>query len=75
MRRRDDALGAVRGAQALLVCTKRWSGLKAWGTAIARRRGLKRAISPRPQLAVILHRMWLDGSEFRFTRQSEGASA
>ncbi len=32
------------GAQALLVCTKKWSSLKAWGMTIARRRGMKRAI-------------------------------
>jgi transposase len=55
------------GAQALLVCTKKWSALKAWGMAIARRRGLKRAIvAVARKLAVILHRMWLDGTEFRW---------
>ncbi len=27
------------GAQALLVCTRKWSGLKAWGMGVARRRG------------------------------------
>ena len=38
------------GAQALLVCTKKWCSLKAWGMAIARRRGTKRAIRRgRPQ--------------------------
>ena len=48
------------GAQALLVCTRKWSGLKAWGMAIARRRGVKRAIvAVARKLAVILHRMWL----------------
>ena len=58
------------GAQALLVCTKKWSGLKAWGMAIARRRGLKRAIvAVARKLAVILHRMWLDGTEFRWTKE------
>ena len=58
------------GAQALLVCTKKWSGLKAWGMAIARRRGLKRAIvAVARKLAVILHRMWLDGAEFRWGKE------
>jgi len=33
------------GAQALLVCTRKWCSLKAWGMAIAHRRGTKRAIA------------------------------
>ena len=38
--------------------------------AIARRRGLKRAIvAVARKLAVILHRMWLDGTEFRWTKE------
>ena len=58
------------GAQALLVCTKKWCSLKAWGMAIARRRGVKRAIvAVARKLAVILHRMWLDGTEFRWGKE------
>jgi len=58
------------GAQVLLCCTKKWSSLKAWGMAIARRRGLKRAIvAVARKLAVILHRMWLDGTEFRWGKE------
>ena len=58
------------GAQALLVCTKKWSSLKAWGMAIARRRGMKRAIvAVARKLAMVLHRMWLDGAEFRWGRE------
>jgi transposase len=63
------------GAQALLVCTKKWSGLKAWGMAIARRRGLKRAIvAVARKLAVILHRMWLDGTEFRWGKEASATA-
>jgi transposase len=52
------------------------SWLKAWGLQLAKRRGMKRAIvATARRLSVILHRMWVDGSDFRFTRQDEGASA
>ena len=63
------------GAQALLVCTKKWCSLKAWGMAIARRRGTKRAIvAVARKLAVILHRMWLDGTEFRWGKEVPNAA-
>jgi hypothetical protein len=40
---------------------------------IARTRGLKRAkVALARKLAVVMHRMWLDGSEFRW---SDAASA
>jgi CTP:molybdopterin cytidylyltransferase MocA len=37
---------------------------------IARRRGLKKAIvALARRLAVIMHRIWVDGTEFRWTRE------
>jgi hypothetical protein len=37
---------------------------------VSGRRGLKRAIvAVARRLAVILHRMWLDGTEFRWTKE------
>ena len=44
--------------------------LKAWAMQmIARRRGMKKAIvALARRLAVIMHRMWVDGTEFRWTR-------
>jgi transposase len=57
-------------AQILLIRSTRWSWLKAWAMQIARRRGLKKAIvALARRLAVIMHRIWVDGSEFRWTRQ------
>lgn len=39
---------------------------------IARRRGMKKAIMALPRrLAVIMHRIWVDGTEFRWTREIE----
>lgn len=59
------------GAQALLVCTRKWSSLKTWGMAITRRRGLKHAIvAVARKLAVIRHRMWLDSTEFRWGKDT-----
>ena len=38
------------------------------GLQLAQRRGLKRAkVALARKLAVILHRMWVDGTEFHFT--------
>jgi transposase len=63
-------------AHSLLTRVTRWSALKAWGTAIAKRRGLRRAtVAVARKLAVILHRMWADGSEFRWRREETAAAA
>ena len=43
---------------------------------IARRRGMKRAIvALARRLAVIMHRIWIDGTEFRWTREPAMAAA
>ena len=57
-------------AQSMLVGSTKWSWLKAWAMKIARQRGLKKAIvALARRLAVIMHRIWIDGSEFRWTRE------
>jgi transposase len=62
-------------AQAMLR-SKKWSWLKAWAMQVARRRGMKRAIvALARRLAVIMHRMWVDGTEFCWTRQQAAAAA
>src|SRR3981189_1885285 len=53
-------------AQVMLTRVTKWSWLKAWAMSIARRRGLQKAIvALAGRLAVIMHRMWSDGTEFR----------
>ena len=43
---------------------------------VARRRGLQKAIvALARRLAVIMHRLWSDGTEFRWTRESATATA
>lgn len=59
-----------QAALALLTRTQRWSTLRAWGMAVAKRRGLRRAVvAVARKLAIVLHRIWADGSEFRWSRQ------
>jgi len=61
-------------AQIVLVRSAKWSWLKAWAMKIARRRGLKKAIvALARRLAVIMHRIWVDGTEFRWTREVAAA--
>ena len=63
-------------AQSMLVRSTRWSWLKAWAMQIARRRGMKKAIvALARRLAVIMHRIWIDGTEFRWTREQVAAAA
>jgi transposase len=60
-------------AQSMLR-SKKWSWLKAWAMQIARRRGMKKAIvALARRLAVIMHRIWVDGTEFRWTREAAAA--
>ena len=55
-------------AHTLLSRLTRFSALKKWGLDVAKRRGLKRAkVAVARKLAVILHRMWIDGTTFRWT--------
>ena len=55
-------------AQSMLR-SKKWCWLKAWAMQIARRRGMKKAIvALARRLAVIMHRIWVDGTAFRWTR-------
>jgi transposase len=62
-------------AQTMLTRTIKWSWLKAWGMKIARHRGMKRAIvAVARRLAVIMHRLWVDGTEFQWTREEVAAA-
>ena len=61
-------------AHSVLTRTTRWSWLKAWAMQVAKRRGQERAkVALARRLGVIMHRMWMDGSEFRWSR--DGADA
>lgn len=52
-------------ASVLIHRTKRWSPLAEWGQRLAKRIGLKKAkVAIARKLAVILHCIWIDGTEF-----------
>jgi transposase len=54
-------------AGVLLTRVQKWCSLKAWGLRIAKRAGMKKArTAVARRLAVILHRMWRDGTEFQW---------
>jgi transposase len=63
-------------ANALLLRVQRFSALKRWAMEVAKRRGMKRAkVALARKLAVILHRMWVDGTDFRWSNAEAVATA
>jgi transposase len=57
-------------AGVLLTRVPKWSALKAWGMRLAKRNGLRKAkVAVARKLAVILHRMWIDGTEFNWSNK------
>jgi transposase len=55
-------------ANVLLGRITRFSKLKRWGLDVAKRRGSKRAkVALARKIAVILHRMWIDGTTYRWS--------
>lgn len=60
-------------ANSLLSRVRKWSAPKAWAARLVKRVGAKKArVALARKLAVILHRMWLDGSDFRWTSEATG---
>jgi len=58
-------------ANALVSRISRFSALKRWGMDLVKRRGAKRAkVALARKIGVILHRMWIDGTNFRWTREA-----
>ena len=61
-------------AGVLLTRVPKWSVLKAWGTRLIKRNGLRKAkVAVARKLAVILHRMWIDGTEFNWSKKEVAA--
>jgi transposase len=59
------------GAQSVLTRSTQWSWLKVWALRIAKHRGMKKAIvALARRLAVVMHRMWVDGTEFRWAKEA-----
>jgi len=67
----DEALRtALYQAATVMLNRARPNWLTAWALRVAGRRGKKRAtVALARRIGVVLHRMWRDGTEFRFTRE------
>jgi transposase len=58
-------------ASVMLTRSVRMSPLKSWAMGVARRRGSKKArVALARKLGVVLHRMWVDGTSFRWTSEA-----
>jgi transposase len=61
-------------AGVLLTRVPKWSALKAWGTRLIKRNGFRKAkVAVARKLAVILHRMWIEGTEFNWSKKAIAA--
>lgn len=58
-------------ASVMLTRTVRMSPLKSWAMGVAKRRGAKKArVALARKLGVVLHRMWVDGTSFRWASET-----
>ncbi len=59
-------------ASVMLTRTVRASALKSWAMAVVRRRGATKARVPLARKpGLILRRMWVDGTAFRWTNETK----
>jgi hypothetical protein len=59
---------ALYQAANVLLHHGRWSSLKSWAMRIAKRGSVKAAkVALARRLAVVMHRMWTDGTDFRWS--------
>ena len=71
---RDVRSTLYAAANALLMRTMAGSQIKSWGMRLMRTKGRRRAVvAVARKLAVLLHRMWADGTVFR-SEKSEGSA-
>jgi transposase len=64
----------VEAVGVLLTRVPKWSAPRAWGTRLAKRDGLRKAkVAVARKLAVIMHRMWIDGAEFKWSTKKAAA--
>jgi transposase len=62
-------------ANSHLRIAKKWSVLRAWGVKFAKHIGMKKAcVAVARKLAIIMHRMWMAGTDFRFGQPPVHAS-
>jgi transposase len=60
----------------MLTRTTRFSALKRWAMEVAKRRGARRAkVALARKLGTVLHRLWVDGTEFRWGKAPAAGAA
>jgi transposase len=66
---------ALYQAAHVLLHHGRWSSLRSWAMRIAKRSSVKAAkVALARRLAVVMHRMWIDGTDFRWSTVTAAAS-
>jgi hypothetical protein len=61
-------------AHIMLTRAMRFSSPKRWALEVAQRRGMKRAkVALARKLGVVLHRMWMGATEFRWSKAALAA--
>jgi transposase len=67
---------ALYQAANVLLHHGRWSSLRSWAMRIAKRGSVKAAkVALARRLAVVMHRMWVDGTDFRWSAVAAAAPA
>jgi len=67
---------ALYQAAHVLLHHGRWSSLRSWAMRIAKRSSVKAAkVALARRLAVVMHRMWVDGTDFRWSTVAAAAAA
>jgi len=61
----------VTAATVLLMSTKKWCPLKAWGVKLAKKHGISKArVAVARKLAILMHRMWINKQDFQWKTMS-----
>lgn len=62
----------TEAATVMLTRSQRWSKLKAWGLKVQRKHGFKKAaVALGRKLAVVMHRIWIDKTDFMYGEPEE----
>ena len=57
----------AEAASSMLMRSRKWCALKAWGMRLAKKVGMGKAVvAVARKLAIVMHKMWLTGEPFRF---------
>ncbi len=57
----------AEAASSMLLRSRKWCSLKAWGIRLAKKVGMGKAVvAVARKLAIVMHRMWLTGEPFQF---------